>query len=320
MKLLFHFLDRRARAALPLALAALVFTGCSVKRAAVNLVGDALAGGGTTFAGDNDPELVKAAVPFSLKLMESLLAESTNHVKLLEAAAGGFTQYAYAFVQLESEELRATDLARAREMQARARKLYLRARDYGLRGLAVRQRGFAEKLAADPKAAVAKARQRDVGLLYWTAASWVAAIAMDKTDAYLISDLPKIEALLARALELDADYDAGVLHSVMITYEMVRQGTEGDPVTRATASYEKAVALSQGQLAGPHVSFAESVCIPTERRKEFIEALDKALAVEIEARPDSRLVNLVMQRRARWLKERVDKFFLPPLDDEKPNP
>ena len=70
---------------LALALVALLSTGCSIKRMAVNQVGNALAGGGTTFSSDDDPELVKAAVPFSLKLMESLLAESPRHRGLLFA-------------------------------------------------------------------------------------------------------------------------------------------------------------------------------------------------------------------------------------------
>ena len=48
---------------------AVVGSGCSIKRMAVNKLGDALAGGGTTFASDGDPELVRAALPFSLKLM-----------------------------------------------------------------------------------------------------------------------------------------------------------------------------------------------------------------------------------------------------------
>src|SRR5437762_6679544 len=96
-----------------------VATGCSVRRMAVNKLGDALAAGGTTFAADDDPELVKAAVPFSLKLMESLLNESPKHRGLLFATASGFTQYAYAFVQQEAEEIEAENLTKAREMQAR---------------------------------------------------------------------------------------------------------------------------------------------------------------------------------------------------------
>src|SRR5437868_11815300 len=124
----------------------LAVSGCSIKRIAVNKLGDALAGGGTTFASDDDPELVKAAVPFSLKLMESLLSESPKHQGLLFATASGFTQYAYAFVQEDADELEEKDLTTANEMRARARKLYLRARNYGLRGLQSRHRSFETKL------------------------------------------------------------------------------------------------------------------------------------------------------------------------------
>ena len=91
---------------------AVVGSGCSVKRMAVNKVGSALAGSGTTFASDDDPELVKAAVPFSLKLMESLLAASPGHRGLLLATASGFTQYAYAFVQQEADRLEDQDVER----------------------------------------------------------------------------------------------------------------------------------------------------------------------------------------------------------------
>ena len=93
--------------------ALLAASGCSIRHFAVNQLGDALAGGGGTFASDNDPELVKAAVPFSLKLMESLINESPKHPKLLLAASSGFTQYAYAFVQEEADELEDTDLTGA---------------------------------------------------------------------------------------------------------------------------------------------------------------------------------------------------------------
>src|SRR5262245_13887461 len=69
--------------------------GCSIKKMVVNKLGDAFAQGGATFASDDDPELIKAAVPFSLKLMESLLNENPRHKGLLFATASGFTRYAY---------------------------------------------------------------------------------------------------------------------------------------------------------------------------------------------------------------------------------
>src|SRR5947207_5964672 len=144
----------------------LLGSGCSFRRIAVNKVGDALASGGTTFASDDDPEMVKAAVPFSLKLMESLLEENPQHKGLLFATASGFTQYAYAFVQQDADELEDKNLAAATEIRARARKLYLRARNYGLRGLEVKHPGFEKALRGNPGAAVRVAKANDVPLLY----------------------------------------------------------------------------------------------------------------------------------------------------------
>ena len=87
--------------------------GCSIRKLAVNRIGDALSEGGSTFASDDDPELIEAALPFSLKLMESLLAQSPRHEGLLRALTSGFTQYAYAFVQQDAERLEDRDLAAA---------------------------------------------------------------------------------------------------------------------------------------------------------------------------------------------------------------
>ncbi len=170
---------------------AVLFTaGCSVRRYAINKLGDALADTGTTFASDDDPELIRGALPFSLKLIESLLAESPRHQGLLLAAASGFTQYSYAFVQQEADEMEARDLREAERLRTRARRLYLRARNYGIRGLEDRHRDFGSSLRQNPKQAVKQASLPDVPLLYWTAASWGAAIAVSKDDPELIADFP----------------------------------------------------------------------------------------------------------------------------------
>lgn len=292
-------------------------SGCSFRRMAVNKVGDALANGGTTFASDDDPELVKAAVPFSLKLMESLLQENPNHKGLLFGTASGFTQYAYAFVQQDADELEDKDVKLASELKSRARRLYLRARNYGLRGLEVEHHGFQKALATDPKAAVAMTRRKDVPLLYWTTVSWAAAIGDSKDNPDLIADLPKVEALIDRALELDEAFDHGAIHSFLITYEMGRRTGAGDPAIRARKHLERALELSGGQMAGPMVSFAEAVSVQRQDEAEFESLLKRALAVNVDEKPEWRLVNLIMQRRARWLLGRSDELFLKPAAEEK---
>lgn len=116
-------------------IASSLLTGCSLRRLAVNQVGNALAEGGAAFSTDDDPELVGAAVPFGLKLMESFLAESPNHRPLLVASLRGFTQYSYGWISHRADEMEPIDLAAAAALRRRARGLYLRARDYGLRAL-----------------------------------------------------------------------------------------------------------------------------------------------------------------------------------------
>ena len=299
---------------------AMLGAGCSVKRLAVNKVGDALAGSGTTFASDDDPELIKAAVPFSLKLMESLLAESPRHEGLLLATSRGFTQYAYAFVQEDADETEDKDLAAAEEMRGRARRLYLRARNYGLRGLDVRHKGFEKALRANAKKAVTVTTVKDVPLLYWTAVSWAAAISLSKDRPDLIGEMPFVEAMMERALALDEAFDYGALQTYFITYEMSRSGGTGDPAVRSRQHFERALALSGGQQAGPMVSFAEAVCVQKQDLKEFESLLKQALAINPDAKPEWRLANLVMQRRAKWLLSRTDQLFLraTPADGKKP--
>ena len=297
-------------------------SGCSVKHMAVNKVGDALAGGGTTFASDEDPELVKAAVPFSLKLMESLLNENPRHEGLLLASATGFTQYGYAFVQEDADEMEDKDLAAAEEMRGRARRLFLRARNYGLRGLEVRHMGFEKALRANAKTAVSAANAKDVPLLYWTAISWAAAISLSKDNPDLIAELPCVEAMMNRALALNEAFDYGAIHVYFITYEMSRSGGTGDPATRSRQHFERALALSGGQQAGPMVSFAEAVCVQKQDLKEFETLLHQALAINPDLKPEWRLANLVMQRRAKWLLSRTDQLFLrsSPTESKKSEP
>jgi len=288
----------------------LATTGCAtLKRVAINKLGDSLAASGTTFAADDDVELIGQAVPFSLKLVESLLAESPNHMGLLFAAASGFTQYANVYVHQDADVMETQNLEKATALRVRARRLYLRARDYGLRGLDVRHRGFSQALRRDPKPAVRVTKAADVPLLYWSASAWGLAISLAKDNPDLIADQPIVEALIDRAFELDPDFGSGAIHEFLITYELSRQGVSGDPIVRARQHFDREVALTKGQLASPFVSLAESVSVPNQDRAEFDSLITRALAIDPDAKPEWRLQNLVSQRRARWLRTREDDLF-----------
>ena len=291
--------------------AVLLLGGCSVKQFAIKQVGSALASGaGGAFAAESDPEFAGQAVPFSLKLIESLLWEQPDNAELLLAAAAGFTQYAFVWVQQPADFIEAEDFAAAQHDRIRARNFYLRAHDYALRALEVRHPGIAEKLRTDPEAAVAKLARVDVPAMYWAAASLGSAISLGKTEPALVSRQNEFAALLDRAAALDIEWSGGLLRELLMAYAPARPGAGAAGVARARELFAEIIARSDGTSAGPYVSFAESICVQEQDRAEFVRLLERALAIDPATTPQNRLANVVMQQRARWLLDRVDELFL----------
>jgi hypothetical protein len=290
-----------------LSVSSLSTLGCS--GLVVNYAADALGGGGGTFASDDDPELVRDATPFALKTIESLIQSSPDNSKLLLAAASGFTQYAYAFVQEDALELEPQDLARSRQGLARAKKLFARAFDYSLRGLEARHGGFRAAFEKERQAALAGLGKDDVPLLYWAAASLGARVSLSKDDMVAIGRLPDFEALLYRALALDEAFGDGAIHELLIGYES-RSESMGGSLVRAKEHYERVLALTAGKKLAPRVTWAESVAVPAQDKKLFDALLDQVLAFNVDEAPSFRLANLIAQRRARFLKERAGDLFL----------
>jgi predicted anti-sigma-YlaC factor YlaD len=284
--------------------------GCSLNRFAANRLGDALARGSSVYASDDDPDLIGAAMPFGLKTIESLLVESPHHKGLLLAASSGFTQFAYAFVQTEADFVEDADLKRATALREQAGRLYRRAMGYGVRGLEEVQPGWRQALRTDPHSALARFQKADVAQLYWAAAAWGSMISLNKTDSELGADLPQVESMMHRALELDEGFGRGAIYDFYIVYEGGRPTAAGGSVERARTSLARALQLSEGHRAAPLVSFAETVDVGIQDRAEFEKLLHQALAIDVNVLPEQRLANLIAQRRARWLLARTDRLFV----------
>jgi len=287
----------------------LSLTACSVQKFAVRKVADSLTRGPDVYGTDDDPELVRDALPFGLKTMESLLAALPTHQGLLLTLCKGYTSYAFAFVQSEGDLLVNSDYARSQRLHERALKLDLRARDYGLRGLEARYPGIERGLKLDPAAATARIGRRDVPMLYWTAAAWGSAIALGKDRPELLADLPAIRALFDRGLALDEGYEGGAFHEALIVLDALPAAMGGSE-EKARAHFRRAVELSHDARPGPYVILAQSVAVQKQDRAEFRALLGKAMSFDPERDPAQRLVTTVLARQARALLDRQDEFFI----------
>ena len=284
-------------------------SGCSIRSMAINSLADSLAASGDVFASDEDPELVRDATPFALKTIESLLAERPDHAQLLLAACSGFTQYAYAFVQVEAEQLQEDDYEESERQYDRALALYLRGRDYCFRLLESSWPGVVGELSTTPESAVEAFDKRDVELVFWTGASWGAAIAIGQDRPDLVADLPAVKALMNRALVLDETFDHGAIHGALISIYSLPEAMGGSP-EKARSLFERGVELSSGASAGPYVSLAQGVVVVEQDWEEFQRLLETAVEIDPESAPSIRLVNAIEQERARWLLERIDLYFV----------
>jgi predicted anti-sigma-YlaC factor YlaD len=285
--------------------------GCSPRRMAIAGLTDMVGQMRAVYASDADPELIREAMPFTLKVSEALIAGSPRDPEILLLGCSGFTQYTRAFVHPEPELVTPGGYRAAEQQGARARALYLRALSYCLRALELGHPGIGARLRKTPEAAAREIGPDEVPALYWTGASWGGAIALGVDRPELVADYPAVRALLRRALALDEDYDGGAIHEALIFVEGVPEAMGGS-AARARHHFERAVALQRGRSAGPYLALATAIALPAQDRAAFERLLGQALAVDPGAAPEIRLANVLAQRRARALLNRADELIPQP--------
>jgi tetratricopeptide (TPR) repeat protein len=300
-----------ARSTAVLAGVALLAACGLIKHAAVNSVASMLSQSGTTVTADNDPDLIEAAVPFTIKLYESLLESVPKNDELLLATCALTTEYAYAFLQSKADMLGQSHHDETVALRDRALNMYLRGKGYCVRALERRSEHITALLLKDPEAAVRKFkdRKKDVALLYWSAASWGGAIALGKDKPAIAVDFPIVRALADRALALDEAWSKGAIHEMMITLDSLPEALGGN-LDRARKHFDRAVELQHGLSPGPYVSLALNLSVPAQNRDEFVKLINTALAIDPDKDPDTRLASLLSQRLGHALLDQLDQLFV----------
>jgi len=308
----------------------------TIQNIAINSVADALSSpeGSHIFTSDNDPKLIGDSLPLALKLYEIILERDPENSELAAMTGRNFVMYSGAFVQMPADMLDDTLWEEASAARKRAKKLYLRGRDYLMRALYLRHGEFEELLEAGKyDDAIALLNESDAEIAYWAALAWLGMASTDPLDMELISTLDRAALLLFRSMELN-ETDSRI-HDVMIQINLTLSssilvplrnrsphtasymdeyysavGIDENPVNRAFFHYNRALELSEGLEPSPHITMATAFSIKEQDSDGFRKYLETALAINPDANPDSRLMVIIYQERARWLLENLENFFI----------
>jgi predicted anti-sigma-YlaC factor YlaD len=291
---------------------AVLLSSCSINKMAMKAVSNALTGDGSgeVFTGDSDPELVGDAIPFAIKLYETLLSNNPDHQGLILTTGSLFIMYANAFVQGPAEMLSQDEFFERETALERAKKLYLRGANIIGTGLEKKYPGFSGAYEAGTlDKYLAKTKKEDVPYLYWATAGILSAYSLNPFDLDLGMRLPELTALIGRAYELDPDFNNGALDDFYVLfYASLPEGMGGDK-SKVDTHYKRVLEKTRGLLAGPYVSYATAVAVPAQDYETFKSCLEAALAVDPDKDPANRLVNVLAQRKARYLLDSAPDLF-----------
>ena len=292
----------------------LLLASCSINRMAINAVSNALTGTGSAdvFTTDSDPELVGDALPFAIKMYEALLSQNPNHQGLLLTTGSLFIMYANAFVQGPAEMLDPIfDYQERIDAMDRAKSLYLRGYNILTSALEKKYAGFnsARVLDGSLDPFLNRLKKEDVPLIYWTVAGGLAAYSVDMFDFELNSKISEWSAMMARAYELDPDFNDGAIDEFYVLFYAALTEILGGDKAMAELHFSRALEKSRFLSASPYVSYARVMNIPAQDYDAFKENLEKALAIDPDEAPSNRLVNILSQRKARHMLDTAYEYF-----------
>lgn len=284
----------------------------SCSRIIVNKVSDALSGTGegSVFTRDNDPELMRDALPLALKMYEALLDANPEHVELHRATASAFVSYSYAFIQFPADTLPTSDISKKKQMLQRSKKMYIRAREYALDGLELQYPSFRKGLSANSDSTLALVEKEDVSMLYWAGMAWFGAFTADKFDMKLALSVPKAVKIMKRVEALDPDFGNGALDEFFISFYGAMPKSMGGDVEKAKHHFERAVTLSKGKSAGPYTAYATAVMIPAQDRTQYEALLKKAKKIKPHEVQDELLYRTIQHEKAVWYLNHIDDYFI----------
>lgn len=249
----------------------------------------------TAILNQDDPATVHDGVPSYLLLIDGIIDGDPNSADALLAGAKLYGAYASGFV----------------DSTARAQHLSERAYGYAKRALCLREKDLCQALDGPFDAfqvALDKSNRGDVETIYGFASAWAGRIQVNTGDWNAIADLPKLQALLTRLANINAQYDNGGAYLYLGVINSIRPASLGGKPEEGKANFEKALELSHGKNQMVRVLYAQFYARLVFDQELHDKLLNEVLAADPVV-PKLTLINTLAKIKAKALLESGKDYF-----------
>lgn len=251
----------------------------------------------TNLSRQTDINLVCEGSPAFLLMLDSMVAASPEDQKLLLHATKAFGGYAAALDVCGKPERAATVSIKA--------KLYGMALLWECDPL---KSGCTVSLP-EVEQTLAGLDETDVERLFWAGNGWATWVRYQAGSPQSLMQLPQLEQIMLRVLELDETFYHGGAHIFLGTYYGSKPPLLGGKPELSRHHFERALTLSNRQFLPALVLYAQTYARMTFDRELFVDLLQEVLDFPLESQPASGLANQVAKRKAGSLLDEVDQFF-----------
>ena len=244
----------------------------------------------------SDLRVLQEGMPAYLMLIDGMIQSWPDNGQLLIAGAQSYSSFASLFVEDQDKEY--------------ANLLYARGRQYALRSLELR--GLKDPLQKpfdDFMRGLKRLGKKDVPTLFWTATCWASWIRLNLDSMEALSELPRVEAMMKRVLELDEGFHYGGAHLFMGIWYASRPKIAGGNLKKSQEHFLKALDLGKNKFLMAYVYYANHYARKMADKGLFVSTLQKVLETPAETSPDLILVNTVAKRQAKELLSHVGEYF-----------
>lgn len=265
------------------------------------------------FTGESDIKLVADSFPVLLKSVEALYFNNPKHRGIALMAGQLYVMYANAFVERPAKHMSDNFYNEKYAKLMRAKKFYLRGSNYALQAIDMEYAHFLTDVFSGDETrltqAVEKLQAHNVEAVFYGASGLLGAFALEPMNADLFDRVYAACRMLEKATELIPSYSDGALWEILTSFYVAAPEFLGGGVEKAKAAYEKALEYSQGKSPSIYLTYANAFCIPAQDGAGFDAAIEKALAIDPDANPETRLMTILAQDDARWMKAHRSEFI-----------